>query len=164
MKTRELIEILLTSTLKNYGSIFRKGRRNTKRVEEKSLNHLIKFLIYNHYKMSVTTKEKSFSSIDERSFNLKETREIEEKIDIIERLQFLASISNNCKKVFTEAYQQNEQIKKNVEYYNYRVDMINEAIDELKLDRTKLERIELPEGFHIDDKEISNVFPKIEIK
>lgn len=114
--------------------------------------------------MSVTTKEKSFSSIDERSFNLKETREIEEKIDIIERLQFLSSISNNCKKVFTEAYQQNEQIKKNVEYYNYRVDMINEAIDELKLDRTKLERIELPEGFHIDDKEISTVFPKIEIK
>ena len=107
---------------------------------------------------------KEYKKIDEMTFEVKETKELKDTIDVKAQLELLASQASRIRSIVWHAIQDRDLVSKTIERYNTRVDILNEAKEKCHLAFKELEKIELPDDFRLEDIDPEKDLPKIDIK
>jgi len=107
---------------------------------------------------------KEYKKIDEMTFEVKETKELKDTIDVKAQLELLAQQASRIRSIIWQVKQNRDIVSKTIDRYNTWVDILNEAKEKCHLAFKELEKIELPEDFKLEDLDPEKDFPKIDIK
>lgn len=107
--------------------------------------------------------KRTYTKIDEFTFKVEEDRHLEEEMKIADKLNVLAQFINNMKQCVAGANEYQDKFVKIAESYNWYVDMLQQAKDELWYDYKLPAKIDIPDCFDIIEVKIENL-PTIDIK
>ena len=105
---------------------------------------------------------RTYWKIDWTHFKVSEVKELSSDIDIYEKFSEMASRINEIRKIVADSKAKKDLIIRCADVYNTRVEIIEEAKKECELDIKIPAKVELPEGFHIEDLDLESL-PKIDI-
>ncbi len=106
--------------------------------------------------------KRTYTKIDEFTFKVEQDRHLEEEMKIDEKLNVLAQLLNNMRSCVSGANEYQEKFVKIAETYNWYVDMLQEAKDELWFKYKLPAKIEIPDCFDIIEVNIENI-PTVDI-
>lgn len=106
---------------------------------------------------------KVYKKLSNTDFKVSEVKELSSDIKGLEQLELLAWQLNTIKKFVAQAQEMKIKTIQIADWYNTRVDIMNDAKIELWLDYKALKKIELPEEFSLENLDL-NIIPAIDIK
>ena len=106
---------------------------------------------------------RKFEKVNDMTFKVEETKTAKDTIEVSTTLNNMAQIVGAIAKVVAENDSKKEQIKAQVKWYNMWVDILSEAKASVKLAFKVPEKIELGDGFTMEDIDITKL-PKMDIK
>lgn len=106
---------------------------------------------------------KTYTKLSTTSFKVSETKTLESNIEALKQLEAMASQLSAIKKIIAQAKQLKENVIQTVEWYNTRVDILNEAKENCWLSYKRLEKVILDKEFVLEELDVES-FPKIDIK
>jgi len=107
--------------------------------------------------------KKVFTKISETTFKVEEERHLEDVIDTARQFEQMAGVVSKMRQVVSQVSQFKTTFNGYVDWYNTWVDILADAKDTVKLAIKVPERIELSEGYKLEDIDI-NKLPSIDIR
>jgi anion-transporting ArsA/GET3 family ATPase len=107
--------------------------------------------------------KKVFTKISETTFKVEEERHLEDVIDTAKQFEQMAGVVSKMRQVVSQVSQFKTNFNGYVDWYNTWVDILTDAKDTVKLAIKVPERIELSEGYKLEDIDI-NKLPRIDIR